>query len=194
MLHEYVKKHVELEKAREKQEKLTIVAPCDGIVASVDVEKGDSVTDGTKLMSIVETGAGLELILSIDELDIPMVKIGQSVSISVDAREDVQLTGEVEKIAPLGNTEQSVTTYDVYVQLTGDVDERIKGGMNVTGEILVSSVQSALLIPSEALRSDSEGWYVQLQDGSYADVSLGVTTDSQVQIVSGLSEGDVVVY
>lgn len=194
VLHEYVKKHVELEKAREKEEKLTVVSPCDGIVASVDVEKGDSVTDGTKLMSIVETGAGMELTLSIDELDIPLVEIGQSVTIAVDALKDVQLSGVVEKIAPLGNTETSVTTYDVYVQLTGDVDERIKSGMNVTGEILVSSVQSALLLPAEALLSDSEGWYVQLQDGSYADVKLGVTTDSQVQIVSGLSEGDVVVY
>lgn len=193
-LHAYMKKHVELEKAREKEEKLTIVAPCDGIVASVDVEKGDDVTDGTQLMSIVETDAGLDLILSIDELDIPMVEIGQSVTIAVDALTDVQLTGVVEKIAPLGNTETSVTTYDVYVQLTGDIDERIKGGMNVTGEILVSSVQNALLIPSEALMSDSEGWYVQLQDGSYASVSLGVTTDSQVQIVSGLYEGDMVVY
>lgn len=194
VLHEYVKKHIELEKAREKQEKLTIVAPCDGAIASIDVEKGASVEDGTQLMSIVETGAGFEMVLSIDELDIPMVEPGQTVTVIPDALGDVKMTGVVEKIAPLGNTETAVTTYDVYVQLTGDVDERIKSGMNVTGEILVSNVQNALLIPSEALVSDGSGWAVQLHDGSYATVTLGVTTDNQVQITSGLSEGDVIVY
>ena len=193
-LHEYVKKHVELEKAREKLEKLTIVAPCDGIVATVDVEKGDSVTDGTLLMSIVEADAGMELTISVDELDIPMVEVGQTVSIRADALDDVTFTGVVEKIAPLGNTENAVTTYDVYVELTGEIDERIKSGMNVTGEILVANVQNALLIPANALKKDSEGWYVELQGGGYAGVTLGVTTDSQVQILAGLSEGDVIVY
>ena len=194
VLHEYVKKHIELEKAREKLEKLTIVAPCDGVVATVDVEKGDSVTDGTLLMSIVETDAGMELMISVDELDIPMVEIGQTVTVRADALDDVVFTGVVEKIAPLGNTETEVTTYDVYVQLTGEIDERIKSGMNVTGEILVANAANTLLIPSEALKKDSEGWYVELQGGGYADVTLGVTTDSQVQILSGLSEGDVIVY
>ena len=69
-----------------------------------------------------------------------------------------------------------------------------QSGMNVTGEILVSSVHNALTIPSEALLSDSEGWYVQLQSGEYRGVTLGVTTDSQVQILTGLAEGDVIVY
>lgn len=194
VLHEYVKKHIELENAREKEEKLTIVAPCDGTIASIDVEKGASVEDGTQLMSIVEAGAGFELVLSIDELDIPMVKPGQHVTVMADALVDVQMTGVVEKIAPLGNTESSVTTYDVYVQLLGEVDERIRSGMNVTGEILVSNVSGALIIPSEALISGENGWTVQLQDGSYAPVTIGVTTDNQVQIVSGLAEGDVIVY
>jgi len=202
VLHEYAKKHVELEKAKEKLEKLTIVAPCDGVVASVDVNKGDSVESGTKLMSIVEAEAGMDLILTVDELDIPMVEPGQTVTISVDALEEVQLAGVVEKIAPLGNTGEEedgsssgkVTTYDVYVQLTGDVDERIKSGMNVTGEILVSNVQHALCVPAEALIFDGGAWYVQLQSGEYAAVELGVATDSQVQIISGIAEGDVIVY
>ena len=145
-------------------------------------------------MSLVESGTGFELVLSIDELDIPMVEPGQTVTVYADALSGVALSGVVEKIAPLGNTETSVTMYDVYVQLRGEVDSRLKSGMNVTGEILVSNVQNALLIPAEALISTGDGWTVQLQDGSYAAVELGVTTDNQVQIVAGLSEGDVVVY
>lgn len=194
VLREFVKVKTQLENAQANQEALTIVAPCDGKIVSVDVEAGDSVQGGTKLLTMVETGAGMSLTLSIDELDVVYVQPGQAVNIAVDALEDVTLTGVVEKIAPLGNTESSVTTYDVYIDLTGEIDNRILGGMNVTGEIVVSSVSNALLLPSEAVFQDGASWYVQTQSGEYREVELGVTTDSQVQILSGVFEGDTVVY
>ena len=137
VLREFVKVRTQLENARANLEALTIVAPCDGKIVSVDVEKGDSVEDGAQLLTMVETGAGMSLTLSVDELDIIHVRPGQTVRISVDALEDVMLTGTVKKIAPLGNTETSVTRYDVYVDLTGDIDSRVLGGMNVTGEIVI---------------------------------------------------------
>ena len=213
VLRDYVKVKLQLEKAMEKQEQLAIVAPCDGRIASIDVEKGDQVSSGTRVMSIVED-AGMELILQIDELDIVFVEPGQKVTLSVDALEDVTLTGVVDKIAPLSNSESTdnsagstgdpmmmstssgsgVATYDVYVKLEGDVDSRVLGGMNVSGEIVVSSASQALLLPSEAVFLDGKTWYAQLQSGEYREIELGVTTDSQVQILSGLSEGDVVIY
>ena len=208
VLREYAKVKLQLEKAMEKQEQLAIVAPCNGRIASIDVEKGANVTDGTKVITIVED-AGMELILRIDELDIPLVQPGQQVTLSVDALPDVTLTGVVEKIAPLGNTGETsssgsgmmgsssgskVTTYDVYVTLGKDVDSRVLGGMNVSGEILVSSRSNALMVPSEALVKDGAKWYVQMQSGEYREVELGLMTDSQVEILSGVSEGEIVIY
>ncbi|MGN0776316.1 MAG: HlyD family efflux transporter periplasmic adaptor subunit [Candidatus Ventricola sp.] len=194
VLREYTKTKVELETAMEKQEQLAIVAPCDGRIASIDVEKGDSVSSGTKVMSIVESDAGMQLILKIDELDIPMVQAGQTATLSVDALPDLTLTGVVQKIAPLGNTESSVTTYDVYIELTGEVDSRVLGGMNVSGEIKVSSAQNTLLLSSEALKKDGDSWYVEMQNGEYRQVEIGMMTDSRVEILSGLSEGETVIY
>lgn len=210
VLREYTKVKLQLEKAMEKQEQLAVVAPCNGRIASIDVEKGDSIASGTKVITIVED-AGMELILRIDELDIPLVQPGQKVTLSVDALEDVTLYGEVEKIAPLGNTGDEdagtsskgmmqssggagVTTYDVYITLTGDIDSRVLGGMNVSGEIAVASQSGALLLPGEAVFQDADGWCVQLENGEIREVVLGMTTDSHVQILSGLSEGDAVVY
>ncbi|MBR4040246.1 MAG: efflux RND transporter periplasmic adaptor subunit [Clostridia bacterium] len=193
VLREHVKVQLQLEKAMEKQERLAIVAPCNGRIASIDVEKGDSVTAGTKVITIVED-AGMELVLHIDELDIPSVEPGQQVTVWVDALPDVTLEGVVRKIAPLGNTESSVTTYDVYVALEGDVDSRVLGGMNVSGEILVESAVNALLLPSEAVSQDGDSWYVQLRSGEYRQVELGMMTDTQVQITAGLSEGETVIY
>lgn len=194
VLRAYTKTKLELEKAREKQERLAIVAPCDGRIASIDVEKGDSVSSGTRVMSIVDSDAGMQLILKIDELDIPMVQAGQKATLSVDALPELTLTGVVQKIAPLGSTQSGVTTYDVYIELTGEVDPRVLGGMNVSGEIEVSSEQNALLLASEALKRDADGWFVQMQSGEYRQVEVGVMTDSQAQILSGLSEGEIVVY
>ena len=75
-----------------------------------------------------------------------------------------------------------------------DVDSRVLGGMNVTGEILVSTRTNALLLPSEAIQKDGALWYVQLQNGEYREVELGVMSDSQVEILSGVSEGEIVIY
>ena len=192
VLNEYNKARVELENAVADRAALTIVAPCDGLIASVDVEEGSDVTAGTQLLSIVED-AGMTLTLSVDELDILSVEPGQEVHLSVDALPDAQLTGVVQKIAPLGNTDTSVTTYDVYIELTSE-DERIKGGMNVSGEIVVDSAQDALLIPTDALQKGEDGYCVTLADGQIRDVETGIMTDEQVQILSGLTAGETVVY
>ena len=193
-LREFAKAKVTYDKANEKLESLAVTAPCDGIVASVDVSEGDSITDGTLLLSVLDTNAGMKLSLFIDELDIVHVQPGQQVKVVADALPEKTMTGVVDKIAPLGNTENSVTTYEVFVSLTGDVDERVKGGMNVSGEIVISDAQNVLTIPTDALRKGENGWCVMLTDGSMADVETGIMTDSRVQILSGLSEGETVVY
>ena len=194
VLREFAKVKTQLETARTNLEALTIVAPCDGEIVSVDVQEGDSVEDGAKLLTMVETGAGMALTLSVDELDIIHVHPGQRVNIAVDALEDVTLTGVVEKIAPLGNTETSVTTYDVYVGLTGEIDSRVLGGMNVTGEIVISSEENALTIPTEALIREGARWRVTMADGEARGVEIGLMTDSRTEIVSGLSEGERILY
>ena len=116
-----------------------------------------------------------------------------TVTLTVDALEDAALTGMVEKIAPLGNVGTGVTTYDVTVEL-GDVDERVRGGMNVSGNIETESAKNAVLVPTEALRRDAQGWYVTLAGGEQRPVTLGLMTDATTQIASGLSAGETVVY
>ena len=193
VLRDYEKVLVELEAAYAKRDALTVVAPCDGVISAVEVSKGDEVKSGAKLLTLVEDGTEMTLTLSVDELDILSVEKGQEAELSIDALPDAELTGTVEKIAPLGNTESSVTTYDVTITLNGS-DERVKGGMNVSGSIVVKTVEDALTIPADALKKDDTGYYVTLEGGQTRHVSLGVMTDDRTQIVSGLSEGETIVY
>ena len=193
VLRDYDKALVSLETAYEKRDALVVTAPCDGVVATLDAGKGDSVTDGTKLMSIVEDGAGLTLTLAVDELDILSVQPGQTVNLSVDALDDAQLTGTVQKIAPLGNAGSGVTTYDVTVAVSGE-DARVKGGMNVSGEIVMNTAENATLIPTDALQKDDAGYFVTLESGETRRVTTGIMTDETTQILEGISVGETVVY
>ena len=193
VLRDYDKALVSLEAAYRKRDALAVTAPCDGVVATIDASKGDSVTDGTKLMSVVEADAGLTLTLAVDELDIRSVQPGQRVALSVDALSDAALTGVVQKIAPLGDASSGVTTYDVTVTVSGE-DERVKGGMNVSGEIIVNAEDDAILIPTDALQKDDAGYCVTLESGETRRVTLGVMTDETTQILDGIGVGERVVY
>ena len=193
VLRDYDKALVSLEAAYRKRDALVVTAPCDGVVATIDASKGDSVTDGTKLMSVVEADAGLTLTLAVDELDIRSVQPGQRVALSVDALSDAALTGVVQKIAPLGDASSGVTTYDVTVTVSGE-DERVKGGMNVSGEIVVNAEDDAILIPTDALQKDDAGYCVTLESGETRRVTLGVMTDETTQILDGIGVGETVVY
>ena len=194
MLRDYDKALVSLEAAYRKRDALAVTVPCDGVVATIDASKGDSVTDGTKLMSVVEADAGLTLTLAVDELDIRSVQPGQRVALSVDALSDAALTGVVQKIAPLGDASSGVTTtYDVTVTVSGE-DERVKGGMNVSGEIIVNAEDDAILIPTDALQKDDAGYCVALESGETRRVTLGVMTDETTQILDGIGVGETVVY
>ena len=82
----------------------------------------------------------------------------------------------------------------MYIQLRGEIDERIRGGMNASGEIEIESADNALLIPTDALVKGDNGWQVQTADGNYVDVIVGIMTDSRTQILSGLYEGETVMY
>lgn len=192
VLRSYAVALASLEEAQKKSDHLTLLAPCDGKVASVDVSEGDEVTAGTLLISLVED-AGMEIILTVDELDIPLVEKGQKVTMTVDALSDLTITGEVLKIAPLGNTETSVTTYDVYI-LAENIDERVLGGMNVSGEILVGGAQDAVLIPTDAVRKDENGYFVMMEGGETRHIETGIMTVESTQVLSGLAAGETIAY
>ena len=170
----------ELEEAKEQRENLIIVAPCDGTVATLDVEEGDEITSGTLIGSILQ-GEDMNLTIAVDELDVVQVEIGQPVSITIDALSSLKLTGEVYKIAPVGNNSGGVTTYDV--ELTFDAaGTGVRSGMNATGEIEVASADDVLYVPVEALMTIKNQTYVMVADGGttvLADAAQSAASGSQ---------------
>ena len=166
----------ELEDVKAQRENLIVVAPCDGIIASLEVSEGDEITSGSLLCSILQ-GEDMKLTIAVDELDVVNVEAGQKVTITVDALSGVEISGEVYKIAPVGSNSGGVTTYDV--ELSFDAEGTgVRSGMNATGEIEIASKSSTLFVPVEAIMTINNTTYVMAEDGGSQSLASASTSTS----------------
>ena len=179
-----------LEDAKAQRENLIVVAPCDGIVATLEVSEGDEITSGALLGSILQ-GEDMKLTIAVDELDVVNVAAGQKVTISVDALSGVEIDGEVYKIAPVGTNSGGVTTYDVELSFDA-AGTGVRSGMNATGEIEIASKSSTLYVPVEAIMTINNTTYVMVEDGgtqTLASVSTSASDSGSKGTRSASGEG-----
>lgn len=165
----------DLAEAKEQRENLIVLAPCDGVVASLEVAEGDAIESGTLIGSILH-GEDMKLTIAVDELDVVEVQIGQSVEITIDALPGALLTGVVDKIAPVGANSGGVTTYDVELAFDA-AGTGVRSGMNATGEIEIAATDHTLYVPVEAIMTIHDETYVMVEDGG--SMSLTDATASQ---------------
>jgi RND family efflux transporter MFP subunit len=140
----------------------------------------------------------LEVVVSLDETDVSDVAIGAGAVVTLDAFPDQELRGEVTAIASVGESESGVVLFPVTVSID-KADVPARSGMTAEVEIVTSYAADVLTVPLRAVVSGPDGSSVlrvdSLGDGSaeLVSVSLGMVTETAVEIASGLSEGDVVV-
>lgn len=171
----------------------TITSPIDGIVTSLNVSVGDYVRAETNLAKVVNN-YDVEFQIDVDELEILDVKIGQEVKVTIDAISETEtepMIGTVSEIALEGTSMNSVTTYPVTISMQGN--DSIKMGMNCSAEIIVENKEDILTIPVEAVTTRGDKYYVTLENGTEKEVETGIYDEDNIEIVSGLEEGEKVV-
>lgn len=174
-----------------------ITAPEDGIVSTVVLPSATEQAAYTVLASFY-VGDEKEMVISVDELDIINVKVGQNVDIAMDAIEDQTYPAKVTKVSQIGTASGGVTVYNV--TLTIDGDERLRFGMNGTATVHIEEVNNTLLVPLSALNASRGQSYVWLKsENAAADepgvrtvVETGLSDENYAQVISGLNEGDVI--
>ncbi|MCK1985246.1 MULTISPECIES: efflux RND transporter periplasmic adaptor subunit [Peribacillus] len=174
-----------------------VTAPFDGTVTTLDVEEGDRVSS-SEVVAHVTDYKKLKTTISVDELDVPSVKKGQTVEIKASAFEDETFTGEVTSVAKEGTYENGVSTFDVTIKIDKPGD--IKIGMSTEVSILTNRVKDALYVPIEAVQIDGEEKYVNIQQSGTTEgaastkkvVKTGISNDRYIEITSGLEEGQFV--
>lgn len=183
---------LQLEDARASLEKAVIVAPFDGIVASIQITRGQQVNANTTAITLVDV-AQLHINVSVDELDIAQVAVGQEAVISPDALDGQTMAGIVSRIAPSSTTVDGVVTYEVRVDITEDLRLPVRVGMTTDVEIVIGSLEDALVVPTEAIQRDGQNEFVEVRnaDNSLTQVAInsGVTIDGFTVVEGDLTEG-----
>ncbi len=139
-----------------------VVAPIDGMLTSFNVKEGDVLNPNSTVAEIVNY-AQLQMVVGIDELDIPKVKLEQEASILVEALPEQEFTGKVVSIADEGASSNGVASFDVTISLTAA--DNLKVGMSAEASILTAQKTDALYVPVEAVQS-SQGKYFVLVPAS----------------------------
>ena len=158
---------------QENLDEYTITAPISGQVITKTSKAGDKLNAGgnnTTAMATIYDLSELTFDMSIDEIDISKVAVGQEVEVTADAFEGKEFTGHVTNVSMNASNSDGVTTYPVTVkmdtELSTDGESKLLPGMNIDGTIILDKAENVLYIPSNALQ---RGDIVYVRDTSLTE-------------------------
>jgi multidrug efflux pump subunit AcrA (membrane-fusion protein) len=172
----------------------TIRAPYAGVVSSVEVQVGDRVADFATVLEM-DDPALLELQMSVDEGDYARIRIGQETRVA--AADGSWQPVRIIQLTHRSPAQDATVNHDEYlVHLTlpkKGIDIRENNRVGI--QVVVERRQNALVIPLAGLREFQGRTYVRLLEGESrreVDVTVGIRTATQAEIVDGLTEGQLV--
>jgi RND family efflux transporter MFP subunit len=189
--------------AREALEQMVIRAPRRGMVVYLPIWKGDrmgkvkvgdSPWRGSSILELPDFDTML-VDLSVNEVDLNLVKAGDSCQVVLDAWPDRRFSGRVLDLGVLArerDDESGVKAFDARVRLD-QADPILKPGMNARVTVFGFREEAALSLPVEALHQDAQGWFVWRPEGAgqrRAAVTPGPSDGDRVLLRGGLEEGD----
>ena len=187
-----------LQRAERNLAEATLVAPFAGVITAVNVNEGE--TANGIVVQIVDENS-LEVVLSVDEVDMGNIAVGQPASITLETWPDTVLNGSVVSIAPSATQSNSaVVSYKVFLSL-GETDLPVRVGMTANADLQTNNYENVLLVPNEAINVDrSRGIYSVNRVTTDAEgnksieeieVTIGLRDGDNTQVKDGLQEGDV---
>lgn len=136
--------------------------------------------------------------VDVDELDIDSLSVGQEATVTIDALDNKSVQGKITSIADTGKGSNGAAKFTVEIQL--NKEEGMRYGMSASAQITVRQSKDAILIPVAAIQSGDNGDCVYTsvdENGNLSDpvdVKTGISDGDQVEITSGLKEGQTVYY
>jgi HlyD family secretion protein len=216
-----------LDEAQDQLSKTVIVAPMSGRITRLNVEEGETVIVGTmnnpgSLVLTVSDLSVMEVVLEVDETDVPEISLGDSAKVDLDAFPELEFTGVVTEIgnsairppSQVAGTGQTPTIdFEVVVTLW-DPPADLRPDLSATTEVITETRTDQLSIPIIALtlREEDEveqtegnpgpgdpgepveGVFV-VKDGKavFTPVEVGIAGEEYFEVIAGLSLGDTVV-
>lgn len=188
---------ISVDKAKFNMEQATLTSPIDGIVSLLNYKIGDIIMSDAadKTVATIINNDTLFIEANIEEADISKLKVGDQAQVTFDAVDGAILRGEISFISLTSVTSSNgIVTYLVRVLLTNTGASQIREGMTASIDFITAEAPGVLSIPVTAVRNVGGKPSVELVSGQIANVVTGFTDGKNVEIISGLKEGDVVVY
>jgi multidrug efflux pump subunit AcrA (membrane-fusion protein) len=167
-----------------------VTAPFAGVVTEKTVEPGNLAAPGAPLMTIEQAGS-FRLEASLEESKLPLVRLGQKTPVTFDAL-DRTLDGRVAEIVPA--VDSASRSFTVKIDLPG-IPEMRSGLFGRAS--FPSSARQALVAPSDAVMERGQLQTVMVAESGFARARLittGRRTGNRVEVISGLTPGERIVY
>ncbi len=183
----------------------TVTAPIDGTVSNLTLVEGMNISQtstsdttsssSSQRVAVIQNNQLPLVSFNLSEIDVSRVKPGQKATITLDSIHGKTFVGKVMTVDRIGSVSSGVTNYPTIIQLDTKVPEIIPN-MAANANIIVESKNDVLLVPSSAIQTINEQSYVRILKGGKEQqiaVETGLSSDTQTEIISGLSEGDEVI-
>lgn len=154
--HELVESEAMRKTFEQELTRTEIRAPIDGVVSGLNVDVGEVVIAGTTnlpgalLMTVCDLGR-MRVRADIDETDVPLVRVGQTSRVYLQADPLRPVAGTVDMIAPKGKSKNDVVSFETLIRVGEARDEALRPGMTATVEVEVRRAADALGVPAQAV-------------------------------------------
>ena len=172
---------------------IPLISPIDGEVIVAKTQPGQTITTSD---AVIVLSDHLIVRAQVDETDIGKIKQGQEAVLTLDAYPQKKIKGHVEHIYYESKTVNNVTMYEVDV-IPEEVFEFFRSGMNTSLDFKEVVRENVLLIPEEAVIREKGQTLVTVKDPQTQQtqrrrVELGISDNKNIEIVSGLTENDII--
>ncbi|MBQ6508990.1 MAG: efflux RND transporter periplasmic adaptor subunit [Flexilinea sp.] len=183
---------LKLDNARTTYDRRNIISNINGVVTAINAREGDYVTQGSSAFRLDNTNH-LYIPMNISEIDIVNVHDGMKAQIVLDANSEKTYEGIVTTVSASGESSGSRVTFQTVVEIL-DPDDKVKIGMTAEVDIVIGEAQNVLLVPANAVFTDSGNTYVNVNDGTSSydvPVTVGLMSETVAEITGGfLKAGD----
>jgi HlyD family secretion protein len=184
-----------LDRARQQLESALLLAPHAGTVTRVAVREGE--LSGGQPAFVLTDLSGYHIELTVDEIDVGRVRLGQPVRATLDALPEEVLTGRLDYIAETAQFDAGLVTYRMTVELEPTA-AALRAGMTANVEIITERREEVLLVPNRFIRFDRTTGRTSVDRlrGDLiqpVEIQIGLRDDTFSEVLAGLEEGDVAV-
>lgn len=199
-----------VEKVYETLKEYEVRAPISGTVTQCSIQEGDELKAGSAFAMSIADLSCFTVDMQIDELDIAKLSVGMPADVTMDTYEDgtKYFSGVITSLSMVGKAENGVSFFPGKIEITES--EGMMSGYYVNYSITTSQADDVLLVPAAAVQYTEQGPIVFVKDNgqprpdNYVEldpsirkegffavlVETGQTGNAQIEIVSGLEEGD----